>query len=210
MCFYISTQASPKELKEEFDADFPDAGDFQAQEKVNGFEHPNIPVICNSHPQQISLGKWGLLPDWASDLSHRKHTLNARIETLEETASFKNYIQNRCIIPIKGFYEWQWLDSRGNYKQPYFIGLKDEPISALAGIYSIYDHQLTLSVLTTEANRLMAEIHNIKKRMPVVLDSHSRTAWLDGENYQDFAYPNYNPDLIAQKLAIANEQLRLF
>lgn len=210
MCFYISTQIKISELKKEFDADFPEADRFQPQEKVNGFAHPEIPVVCNTQPQLISLGQWGLVPGWANDTSHQKHTLNARIETLSETPSFQDAIQNRCIIPVRGFYEWQWLDSQGQYKQPYFIALKDSALSGLAGIYSIYNQQLTLSIITTTANPLMAEIHNIKKRMPVILDSTSRQAWLSGEAYMDFAYPNYNPILEAEKLPIPNQQLRLF
>jgi putative SOS response-associated peptidase YedK len=39
----------------------------------------------------------------------------------------------------------------------------------------------TFSILTTEANALMAEIHNVKKRMPVFLQGASDTQlWLQG------------------------------
>ncbi len=37
----------------------------------------------------------------------------------------------------------------------------------------------TFSIVTTEANPLMAEIHNTRKRMPVILPGASEGAWLD-------------------------------
>jgi putative SOS response-associated peptidase YedK len=56
----------------------------------------------------------------------------------------------------------------------------------------------TYTILTTEANPLMAEIHNIKKRMPIVLKREDETKWLEHEPIQDFAFP-YSVDLIAIK-----------
>ncbi len=55
---------------------------------------------------------------------------------------------------------------------------------------------LTYTILTTEANELMAEIHNNKKRMPVVLNNEHHALWLQGDNYKDFAYP-YQTNLMA-------------
>ena len=37
----------------------------------------------------------------------------------------------------------------------------------------------TFSVITTGANDLMSEIHNSKKRMPVVLEKKNESLWLD-------------------------------
>ncbi len=37
----------------------------------------------------------------------------------------------------------------------------------------------TFSILTTDANELMAEIHNSAKRMPLVLDRKLELPWLD-------------------------------
>ena len=37
----------------------------------------------------------------------------------------------------------------------------------------------TFSIVTTEANDLMAEIHNSGKRMPVILDKSSENRWID-------------------------------
>jgi len=55
------------------------------------------------------------------------------------------------------------------------------------------------SILTTEANELMAEIHNNKKRMPVVLKSQDHRSWLNGSAVSNFAFP-YEVPLIASEV----------
>ncbi len=38
------------------------------------------------------------------------------------------------------------------------------------------------TILTTEANELMSEIHNSKKRMPVIILPENKKDWLEGAN----------------------------
>ena len=38
----------------------------------------------------------------------------------------------------------------------------------------------TFTILTCPANELMAEIHNTKKRMPVILETSQESLWLEG------------------------------
>jgi len=47
----------------------------------------------------------------------------------------------------------------------------------------------TFSLLTNQANELMAKIHNTKQRMPVILHPDDESAWLAGSDYKQFAYP---------------------
>lgn len=56
----------------------------------------------------------------------------------------------------------------------------------------------TYTILTTEADKTMQYIHNHKKRMPVMLKKIDEKKWLDDSiSIKDFAYPNYQPNLIA-------------
>jgi putative SOS response-associated peptidase YedK len=64
---------------------------------------------------------------------------------------------------------------------PYRIALKTEQPFALAGIWStMHDAQggirPTFAILTTEANALVAQIHN---RMPVILREQDEADWLN-------------------------------
>ena len=106
--------------------------------------------------------------------------------------SFKNAIQNRCLILADGFYEWQWLDEKGKKKQKHLVTLKNDDLFAFAGIYSVWINKITgeirdtYSIVTTEANELMSEIHNSKKRMPVILSEEREKDWLAGEEIELF------------------------
>lgn len=184
MCFFSQQSKSAVELKNRFKADFEE--EFTPS-LYNGFLFPKTPVITNFEPEKIKLYHWGLIPFWAKDLSIRKNTLNAKIETIKEKPSYKYSVTKRCLVLVDGFYEWQWLDEKGKKKQKYLITLPDKEAFALGGLYSEWVDKSTgevinsYTILTTKANKLMSEIHNSKKRMPVILDKSIEKEWLLGK-----------------------------
>lgn len=185
MCFHSKQSKSAQELEHRFNAKFDKTVQYQPS-IYNGFQHPKTPIITNLDTNKIQLFNWGLIPFWAKDESIRKNTLNARIETIEEKPSFRNSINNRCLILADGFYEWQWLDEKGKQKQKYLLSLPNEEAFAFAGLWSEWTDQqtgeviYTYTILTTVANELMAKIHNNKKRMPVIVANE--VDWLNGQN----------------------------
>ena len=112
--------------------------------------------------------------------------MNAKIETINEKPSFRQSVNNRCLILVDGFYEWQWLDEKGKKKQRYLLALPKDELFCLAGIWNIWVDKSTgeiintYTILTTEANELMAKIHNSKKRMPVIVNKENEENWLKG------------------------------
>jgi len=54
------------------------------------------------------------------------------------------------------------------------------------------------TIVTTEANELMSEIHNSKKRMPVILSRENENEWINGQAVLDFAHPDV--DLMAKAI----------
>jgi putative SOS response-associated peptidase YedK len=86
----------------------------------------------------------------------------------------------RCLVLADGFYEWK---RTGQGKVPYRIALKTGEPFAFAGIWSLgQDAQRrpwsTFAILTTEANRLVAQLHN---RMPGILQPQDEATWLNPE-----------------------------
>lgn len=131
--------------------------------------------------------KWGLIPFWEKTAEKaneiRKLTYNAKADTVFEKPSFREPIKkHRCLVPSTGFFEWHH-NSDGT-KMPYFIRLKDGDIFSMAGIYDEWRNPetgkilRTFSILTTEANQLLAKMHNAKKRMPVILSAANKLYWL--------------------------------
>lgn len=205
MCYRFSTQFTAKQLEEYYTA-FEIENEYYLIDELNGFDHPRTAIITDEAQDEIVMGVWGLLPVWAkSDFYKKANTLNAQIESLDTKVSYKNSINNRCIIPAHLFYEWQWQDEKGKQKKKFEIALRDHEIFSLAGIYSIWTHAKTgnqyktYSIITTAANELMSQIHNTKKRMPVCLNRKMDKEWLDGTSMEHFAYPKYDPDLIVRE-----------
>jgi putative SOS response-associated peptidase YedK len=204
MCYQTRIINQKEEIKQRFNVDVSELNTYNPMEFCSAFDYPKTPVITNSLPDNIQLFNWGLVPSWSEDISIRNYTLNARIETLSEKKSFKDVVQNRCLIIADGFYEWQWLTKSGSKKQKYLITLPKEELFAFAGIYTEWkgfnnEKINSYTIITTQANPLMQKIHNTKQRMPIILKKEDETSWLQGENYNDFAYP-YSCKLIAANL----------
>jgi putative SOS response-associated peptidase YedK len=141
-----------------------------------------IPVI-RQHPKepvrQISLMKWGLIPNWARDASIANSTINARSETAATKPAFRDPLRyRRCLIPADGFYEWLRTSTS---KQPYCFEVNDGELFAFAGLWDGWKNAegqwiKTCSILTTVPNAVTATVHD---RMPVILDRESYDLWLD-------------------------------
>jgi len=195
MCYYVRITPDVADIELTFDAKFELPEQYEKREQINGFAHPYTPVITNENQSIIELCHWGLIPFWAKDRSIAKRTLNAKIETIEKKPAYRKDVNNRCIVIINGFYEWQWQDEKGIEKTKFLITSQEAPIFCLAAIYADWKDKQTgepvrsFSIVTTEANELMAKIHNMKKRMPVVLTNDSRREWLNGSPFEAFQYP---------------------
>ena len=129
----------------------------------------------------------GLIPNWFQETDSKKIaslTLNAKIETIEEKPSFNNLVGSKhCIVTSTGFYEWH---PQGKDKLPYFI-YPANGIFSMAGLFDEWidpisrEHKKTFTILTCEANELMSQIHNSKKRMPVLINQKDECNWLTGQ-----------------------------
>jgi putative SOS response-associated peptidase YedK len=168
---------------------------------ASGFSFLHMPVITQEDPDRLRTMQWGLIPAWVKSKEQaaeiRMQTLNARSETIFEIPSFKNSIQKqRCLIPADGFFEW--MEHNGK-KYPHYIQLSSSEIFCFGGIYAswldVQSGELleSYSIVTTEANALMARIHNTKKRMPLIISAQDRMKWLDTEMSADKLIDSMKP-----------------
>lgn len=186
MCFHSQQTADAQKLKNRFKAKVKESDQNLIQGIFNGFDHQRTPVILNVEPELIQCLEWGLMPQWAKDRKLQDSTLNAKIETLHEKPSFNKVLHNKCLVIVDGFFEWKWLDEKGNSKQKYLITMPDNEPFALAGLWSEWKDETgeilkTYTIITTEARGIMREIHNVKLRMPVVLKPEIENDWLLGK-----------------------------
>src|SRR5215207_7721056 len=168
---------------------------------VNAFEGPdnrtssNFPPRYNAAPSQelwvirqhpatgarsLDMLRWGLIPYWSKQ-KPKPPPINAKAETVAKLPMFRDgYARRRCIMPIDAFFEWKAIFGQ-KAKQPFAIGMKDRSPFGLAGLWenwkdpSTGEWVRTFCVITTNANELVAEIHD---RMPVILPPSAYDRWL--------------------------------
>lgn len=136
------------------------------------------PVVVNrGEGPQVELMKWGLVAKGAKDTNsvfrYKTHTVPS--EKMLSRHSWENAVrQNRCLVPANGFYEQK---GEGAEKQINYIQLKDQPLFALAGIYTYWENPQgitwgTYSILTIEDGQT-------RGRMPVIISQDDEKNWLD-------------------------------
>lgn len=180
MCFTVSLKSEIKKTEQRFNAKFAEPEKMNPIFYSNAFNHPDHPIIASESPEVIEFASWGLMPSWAKDEDIRNKTCNARSETIYQKPSFKHAAKSQhCIILVDGFFEWREFKGK---KYPYYIYMPNGEPFGLAGLYEPWtdsetgEIKKTFTILTCDANPLLAKIHNTKKRMPVITDK----SWLNG------------------------------
>lgn len=168
--------------------------------------HHIVSIINDGTKNRMGYLKWGLIPSWAKDDKMASKMINARSETVDEKPSFKkSFYQRRCIIPIDSFYEWK---RDGKVRTPMRIKMKDDSLFAVAGLWDTWKAPSgeaihTCTILTTEPNELMADIHD---RMPVILPKEKRSIWLnpsihDNEQLKTLLVPYVADEMMAYEVS---------
>lgn len=181
MCGRFVLRASPDQIRELFALDEEPV----IEPRFN--IAPTQPVgIVRMNPEaqarEWALTLWGLIPSWSKDSSIGQKLINARSEGVAEKPSFRAaFKRRRCLVPASGFYEWK-AGSGG--KVPHFITTatsgKPDDLFAIAGLWETWhgpdgEELTTCTLLTTEANELLAPLHD---RMPVIVAPEDFGAWL--------------------------------
>jgi putative SOS response-associated peptidase YedK len=92
------------------------------------------------------------------------------------------YRRRRCILPVDGFFEWKAI--KGKAKQAYAIAMKHGYPFGLGGIWENWKDPIsgewirTFAIITTDANKLVAEIHD---RIPLIVARADYGRWLSAE-----------------------------
>lgn len=99
--------------------------------------------------------------------------INARSESVMEKGTFKESIfHRRCLIPAKGFYEWN------KNKEKFSFERTDSDILFMAGCFNFFEGQERFVIFTTEANSSVSKVHD---RMPLIVERDEIDKWLFDE-----------------------------
>lgn len=141
-----------------------------------------MPIILENDGRIAVLARWGLIPFWAKNPQIGYKMINARAEGLSVKPAFrKPFINQRCLVPATGFFEWQRIEKD---KIPFLFHLKSINIFAFAGLYEYWKDAegrplTTFTIITTVPNAVVAKVHN---RMPVILSPTEENTWLSSDS----------------------------
>jgi putative SOS response-associated peptidase YedK len=186
MCFSVALTRESIKRDSRF-SHLLDEMDQTAGSRISGFSFPGLPLLTDGVNAKARLAHWGLIPSWVKEDRQAKRirsgTLNARWETVALKPSFRDsWPFKRCLLAVDGFYE---PHVEGGIKSTWFVRRKDRGLLYLGGIYEENGPEalgfptFTFSILTLEARDLLAEVHNEKMRMPLVLGEEKAPDWLD-------------------------------
>ncbi|MGE0290508.1 MAG: SOS response-associated peptidase [Bradyrhizobium sp.] len=140
----------------------------------------DVPVVTSPEGMRtLEPMRWGIIPPWAKDMKIGYSTFNARADGVTTKPAFRGAWRagQRCLVLTGGFYEWRKPD-----KQPFAVSLGNRGVMPMAGLWECWNGPegpvKSCTIITTEANEMMAEIHD---RMPVILDANDWPAWLGEE-----------------------------
>lgn len=187
MCYSTALRKEKEAIERKMFAEMKIPLEYEPYYHLNGFTHGNLQIIKMDEPNSIYPASWGFVADWGmkdiSSFRKKYNTLNAKSETLLKSNMFKESArEKRCLIIADGFYEPHHQNGEAI---PYFCYQPSKEyedgsdIFVFAGIYNeIQEDAFTVSIITTEANNFFAEVHNKRKRMPLVLDKTFTDEWL--------------------------------
>jgi putative SOS response-associated peptidase YedK len=124
--------------------------------------------------------RFGLIPFWAKRESFPKFrgTFNARGETIDTTASFREpFRRRRCLVPAESYVEWPMIDGM---KVAHRIARSDDSPILFAGVWDRWPAEgeeiNSFAIVTTEPHDGLRWIHH---RIPVMLESDAADRWMD-------------------------------
>ena len=167
----------------------------------SGFAYDQWPVIFNEPSREDTINTphksllrpglmhWELIPHWVRNEkelteSRKKYTtLNIKAETILSNKVAQSTIHsNRCLVLASHFFEWQEIEKQ---KYPHCIQIENTPLFYIAGVWNTWtdfstgDTKNSFAMITTEANETMRKVHNVKKRMPTILDDARANSWVN-------------------------------
>lgn len=155
---------------------------------------PVVRLNAETGAREFAMMEWGIIPRWAKKPANAKKppmlSNCARHDKLE-TSWKSQFKENRCLIPVEFFYEWEERtpeEVKKKITRPWAIDFKDHRLFSLACIWDTWTNYETgeqvdsYAVVTTEPNEVLAPFHN---RTPLILDPRDYSRWLTPYEKED-------------------------
>ena len=162
-------------LPSDFDED-PDESDTEAE------MYPGADILMINNKLELEEAYWTIRDKtWKGEMVS---CINAKAETIWNVGMFRDAIRgDRVLIPANSVLEWQHQPDKS--KKKFELWFDGDPTFAFAGIARDCEingetRRCTV-IITTKPNEIFNEIHNSKRRQPVVVRKEDYAQWLDND-----------------------------
>jgi putative SOS response-associated peptidase YedK len=182
MCGRSSLHDAPTNILERFS--LPPIPDFKPRYNICPTQEQLTLGVDRDGQPSLRARRWGLIPEWADDISVGNRMINARAESLAQRSAFAFPLKfRRCLVIADGYFEWM---RDGKKKTPFFFRYDDNRAFGMAGLWDRWRKASppleSCTVITTSASTMAAKYHD---RMPVLLNLDQAEEWLDPETPVD-------------------------
>ncbi len=178
MCGRSSLHDAPTNILERFS--LPPIPDFKPRYNICPTQEQLTLAIDRDGHARLAPRRWGLIPEWADEMSIGNRMINARAESLAERSAFATPLRyRRCVVIADGYFEWM---REGKKKRPFFFRYNDDRAFPIAGLWDRWSRvsppMESCTVITTRASTRTVACHD---RMPAILSLDAARKWLDPE-----------------------------
>ncbi len=144
----------------------------------------SVPIVrMHDGKSEAVMMRWGFVPSPAEDAVTRLGAAHINSRILGTSKDFgKAWLHGqRCIVPLAGFYVWQQAPE--GFRQPFYVRVVNREVFGVAAVWAravtLDDDVIeSCALVMVPANRLMAEIDNVSRRMPAILNRTDYDGWL--------------------------------
>lgn len=127
----------------------------------------------------IMCGRYYVDDETAKEIEKIVREVSTRMKSAMQKPTFKDSIASRrCIIPAKGFYEWDKSKNKIQFER------MDQKVLYMAGIWKPGIESNCFVILTTTANTSVISVHN---RMPLILEQNEIENWIFDHQFIEYA-----------------------
>ncbi len=144
----------------------------------------SVPIVrMHDGDSEAVMMRWGFVPSPVEGAVTRLGAAHISNRILESSKDFgKAWVNGqRCIVPVAGFYVWQQAPQ--GFRQPFYVRLVNREVFGVAAVWAravTMDDDVieSCALVMVSANRLMAEIDNVDRQMPAILNRDDYQTWL--------------------------------
>jgi putative SOS response-associated peptidase YedK len=153
------------------------------QPRYNIAPTTNVDIIVPGETgRDLISAHWWLVPAWwKKTLKEVPSTFNARVETVDQSAMFRDaFKRRRCIVPASGFFEWT---GEKTARIPHYFSAADGGLLGIAGLWDRW--QIPEGEVITNCTMVVRDADEWTAKyldwMPSFLRPEQFDTWMSGE-----------------------------